>query len=108
KPRDKAPNQSAKPLGTQACGSLELLSPASDRFFWGLCPASIILAGRRQSSWPVEARREGFNFPVLMLRLDAAQKGRAPSEQRGGGNSPHSSRRWSRDARGDRPRPASS
>lgn len=30
-----------------------------------ICPASITLASRRQLSWPVEARHEGFSLSVL-------------------------------------------
>jgi len=30
-----------------------------------VCPASITLASRRQLSWPVEARHEGFSLSVL-------------------------------------------
>ena len=72
------------------------------------CPVSITLAGRRQLSWPVEARHVGFSLLPLTLVFCSAQAGRAPPEQSGGGNFPHSSRRSSSDAPNDRRRPRSS
>lgn len=71
------------------------------------CPASITLAGRRQLSWPVEARHDGFSLSSLTLVFCSAQTGRAPSVQSGGGSFPRSSRRWWSDAPVDRQPPAS-
>lgn len=71
------------------------------------CPVSITLAGRRQLSWPVEARHDGFSLSSLTLVFCSAQTGRAPSVQSGGGSFPRSSRRWWSDAPVDRQPPAS-
>lgn len=71
------------------------------------CLASITLAGRRQLSWPVEARHDGFSLSSLTLVFCSAQTGRAPSVQSGGGSFPRSSRRWWSDAPVDRQPPAS-
>ena len=50
----------------------------------------------------------GFSLSFLTLVFCSAQTGRAPSEQSGGGNSPHSSQRLLSGAPSDRQRPGSS
>ena len=63
------------------------------------CAARLVRGRSNGISWPLEARHEGFSLSALRCWGCVAQKGRAPSEQRGGGSSPRSSRRSWRDAR---------